>query len=88
MPLIIGPAALAALLAAGNSYGIVQTIVAFGINLVIVYFGLRFADAISKIIGKGASMAISKIMYMLLAAIAVMMIREGLMVIVPELLGK
>lgn len=88
MPLIIGPAALAALLAAGNSYGILQTIVAFAINLVIVFLGLRFADTISKIIGRATSIAISKIMYMLLAAIAVMMIREGLLVIMPGLLGK
>jgi multiple antibiotic resistance protein len=88
MPLIIGPAALAALLAAGNSYGIVQTIIAFGINLVIVFLGLRFADAINKIIGRATSIAVSKIMYMLLAAIAVMMIREGLLVIMPGLSGK
>jgi multiple antibiotic resistance protein len=88
MPLIIGPAALAALLAAGNSYGIIQTIVAFAINLVIVFLGLRFADTISKIIGRATSIAISKIMYMLLAAIAVMMIREGLLVIMPGLLAK
>jgi multiple antibiotic resistance protein len=88
MPLIIGPAALAALLAAGNSYGIIQTIIAFGINLTIVFLGLRFADAVSKIIGRATSIAISKIMYMLLAAIAVMMIREGLVVIMPGLLGK
>lgn len=88
MPLIIGPAALAALLAAGNSYGIVQTIIAFGINLVIVFLGLRFAGAINKIIGRATSIAVSKIMYMLLAAIAVMMIREGLLVIMPGLSGK
>lgn len=88
MPLIIGPAALAALLAAGNSYGIIQTIVAFAVNLVIVFLGLRFADTISKIIGRATSIAVSKIMYMLLAAIAVMMIREGLLVIMPGLLGK
>jgi multiple antibiotic resistance protein len=88
MPLIIGPAALAALLAAGNSYGIIQTIVAFAINLVIVFLGLRFADTISKIIGRATSIAISKIMYMLLAAIAVMMIREGLLVIMPGLSAK
>jgi multiple antibiotic resistance protein len=88
MPLIIGPAALAALLAAGNSYGIIQTIVAFAINLVIVFLGLRFSDTISKIIGHATSIAVSKIMYMLLAAIAVMMIREGLLVIMPGLSGK
>lgn len=88
MPLIIGPAALAALLAAGNSYGIVQTIIAFGINLVIVFLGLRFAGAINKIIGRATSIAVSKIMYMLLAAIAVMMIREGLLEIMPGLSGK
>jgi multiple antibiotic resistance protein len=88
MPLIIGPAALAALLAVGNSYGIIQTIIAFGINLVIVFLGLRFADTISRIIGRATSIAVSKIMYMLLAAIAVMMIREGLVVIMPGLLGK
>ena len=88
MPLIIGPAALAALLAAGNSYGIIQTIIAFGFNLVIVFLGLRFAHGISKVIGRATSIAVSKIMYMLLAAIAVMMIREGLLEIMPGLLGK
>lgn len=87
MPLIIGPAALTALLVTSNELGVVPTLIGFAINLLIIFFGFTFSGFINKVVGTATSTAVSKIMYMLLAAIAVMMIRRGLMTIVPELLG-
>ncbi len=87
MPLIIGPAALTALLVTSNEFGVVPTLIGFALNLLIIFFGFTFSDFIHKIIGTATSTAVSKIMYMLLAAIAVMMIRRGLMKIIPELLS-
>ena len=87
MPLIIGPAALTTLLVTSNELGVLPTLIGFAANLVIIFVGFTFGGAINRIIGNATSTAVSKIMYMLLAAIAVMMIRRGLMVIVPQLLG-
>jgi multiple antibiotic resistance protein len=88
MPLIIGPAALTALLMTSNEFGVLPTLIGFAINLIIIFVGFTFAGTINRIIGNATSTAVSKIMYMLLAAIAVMMIRRGLMTIVPQLLGS
>lgn len=77
VPLIVGPAVLTTLLVLVDHYGILPTIMALILNLIIVYFSFINADAITKLFGRGGVAAISKIMAILLASIAVMMIRLG-----------
>lgn len=78
VPLIVGPAVLTTILVMVDHYGIAPTVMSFIINLIIVCFLLRFSAKILKVFGSGGIMAISKIMALLLASIAVMMIRLGI----------
>lgn len=77
MPLIAGPAMLTTLLALIDSVGLVQTLVSLFINLALVYFALTFSEQIKRFLGATVLRAISKMVALLLAAIAVSMIRQG-----------
>lgn len=82
VPLIVGPAVLTTILVMVDHYGTVPTVVSFIFNLIIVCFLLRVSERIFKIFGSGGIMAISKIMALLLASIAIMMIRLGVVNII------
>jgi len=77
-PLITGPAVLTTIIILLDTHGIYLTITAFLANLAVVWITFLFADAISRFLGKAGSKAISKIAHLLLAAIAVMMMRKGI----------
>ena len=77
-PLITGPAVLTTIIMMLDSYGLVLTVSSFIINLLIVWIVFFYSSSISKILGKAGSKAFSKIAHLLLAAIAVMMIRKGM----------
>ena len=78
-PLITGPAVLTTTLMMLDSFGIIPTFVSLVINMLIVWITLAKANAIMKLMGVGGTRAFSKIMYILLAAIGVMMVRRGIM---------
>ncbi len=80
MPLIAGPASITTLLvlAQSRAIGLVVTLVALAANLVIVVLALHYSAWLGRKIGPTGLRAISKIIAMLLAAIAVSMIRQGL----------
>ena len=77
-PLITGPAVLTTTLMMMNSFGVLPTLVSLVLNMLIVWLSLVKADVIMKAIGPSGTRAFSKIMYILLAAIAVMMVRHGI----------
>jgi len=77
-PLITGPAVLTTTLMMRDSFGIVPTFVSLVLNMLICWITLAKSDLIIKLIGTGGTRAISKIMYILLAAIGVMMVRLGI----------
>jgi multiple antibiotic resistance protein len=77
-PLITGPAVLTTTLMMMNSFGTLATLVALVLNMFFVWVTLVKADTIMRVIGPNGTRAFSKIMYILLAAIAVMMIRHGI----------
>ena len=76
-PLIAGPATLAAALVMAQRHGMWPTLVALAINLGLLWVALRFAEPISRKVGSAALRAFSKLVMLLLAALAVMLIREG-----------
>ncbi len=80
MPLIAGPASITTLLvlAQNEAVGFVIALVALAVNLALVVFALHYSDWLGRKIGGTGLRAISKIISMLLAAIAVSMIRQGL----------
>lgn len=79
MPLITGPAVLTTTLMMLDSFGFAYTFVSLILNMLIVWITMAKADSIIKYMGSAGTRAFSKIMYILLAAIAVMMVRRGIM---------
>jgi multiple antibiotic resistance protein len=78
IPLVVGPAVLTTLIITINSYGYVPTIVSLLINLFIVWIVFMNAGYVYRLMGEGGSRAFAKIASLLLASIAVMMIRRGI----------
>jgi len=81
-PLITGPAVLTTTLMMMDSYGIWPTFSALLLNMAIVWITLAKADFFLKWMGPGGLRAIAKIMYILLAAIGVMMVRKGVVAVI------
>jgi multiple antibiotic resistance protein len=79
IPMIVGPAVLTTLLTVGRTYGYTMTLIAFALNLVIVWVALRWASLIGRVLGDAGCRAITKVFSLLLAAIAVTFIRRGMM---------
>lgn len=79
VPLIMGPAALTTILILVDNYGYLPTILSMTLNLIVALFVLLNAKIILKVIGDGGSKAVAKIASLFLAAIAVMMIRVGVL---------
>ena len=79
MPLIAGPASITTLLvlAQNEAIGLVVTLVALAANLGLVVLALHYSEWLGRRVGPTGMRAISKIIAMLLAAIAVAMIRQG-----------
>jgi multiple antibiotic resistance protein len=80
MPLIAGPALITTLLLLAQSadVGLPITLGALAVNLLLVVLAFASSATLGRKIGATGLRAISKIMSMLLAAIAVRMIRQGL----------
>lgn len=78
VPLITGPGVLTALLLQSASVGYAITIGALLLNYVLAWQILRHCDRVTQWIGKDGTVVISKIAALLLAAIAVSMIRIGM----------
>ena len=78
VPLIAGPAVLTTVLVLQDQYGFVATVISLLLNLFIVWISLINAERIIKTIGRGGVTGLSKVMALLLASIAIMMIRLGI----------
>jgi multiple antibiotic resistance protein len=76
MPLIAGPALITTLLV--QTQGTAITLAALAANLGLTILALVFSERLGRRIGRTGLSAISKIISLLLAAIAVAMIRRGL----------
>lgn len=80
-PMVVGPAVLTTLLLLVDQYFVAIVVLAFIFNLVIQWLLFRQADRIVRFLGNTGVTAISKIIMLLLAAIAVKMIRQGVLTI-------
>ena len=79
IPLIMGPAALTSVMIITDQFGYLLTILSLILNLIIVLIVLRNSDLLLKYLGNGGSRAVAKIASLFMTAIAVMMIRVGIM---------
>jgi multiple antibiotic resistance protein len=85
MPLIAGPALIATLLLLAQTQGVRMTLTALTVNLGIIILAFVCSDWLGRKIGEMGLRAISKIVSMLLAAIAVAMIGRGLVAYIREI---
>lgn len=81
-PLIVGPAVLSTSLILMETYGIYPTLISILINVFLAGVVFSFSQVLIKLLGESGARALSKIMSLLLGAIAVMMIRKGLIGII------
>jgi multiple antibiotic resistance protein len=77
MPLIAGPALLTALLILVDTVGLIFTLVSLLMNLVLVAIAFCNADRFTRWMGRQGLRGVSKLIALLLAAIAVSLIRRG-----------
>jgi multiple antibiotic resistance protein len=80
-PLVVGPAVLTTLLLLIDQYFVAIVVLSFVLNLAIQWLLFRQADRIVNFLGRTGVNATSKIVMLLLAAIAVKMIRQGVLTI-------
>ena len=83
-PLIVGPAVLTTSMLIVSQYGLSATIISVIVNILLAGLILKLSSFLIKALGESGSKALSKIMSLLLASIAVMLIRKG----VSQLIGQ
>ncbi len=81
-PLIAGPAVLTTVLILLDAHGILPTVLSLLLNMALMGWMFAKADLIVQKLGVGGTRAVSRIIGLLLAAIAVMMMRRGIVEIV------
>ena len=84
-PLLIGPGTITSTLILVGEYGVVVTFIAAVLALLAVWLILRFSGRIYKIIGPHWAMVASRIMGLVLAAIAVEFIKSGIISVVRSI---
>lgn len=81
-PLIVGPAVLTTSLVILDEYGLTATIISVLVNVVLAGLIFSVSKLLIKVLGESGTRALSKVMSLLLSAIAVMMIRKGIISII------
>jgi multiple antibiotic resistance protein len=79
MPLLVGPGAITTTIFNLQSYGVAITALSVLIVLILTWVILRFMNSVYKVLGKTGSLVIARVMAMLIAAIAIQYILDGLM---------
>ena len=83
-PLIAGPATLTTTLVLAGSYGFAPVIISLVLNILLAWLIFAQADRIIRVLGIGGTRAFAKVAALLLAAIAVKMVRSGMFKLVGE----
>ena len=78
VPLIVGPAVLTTIILLMDAHGVVPTVLAALANILLAGVVFWFSESVGRVLGRSGSKAFSKLASLLLAAIAVMMIRKGI----------
>jgi len=77
-PLLVGPGAITTSILNIQSFGILATLISVLLTFVIVWLILRFIDPIYRVLGKNGSLVITRVMALLIAAISVQYILDGI----------
>jgi multiple antibiotic resistance protein len=77
-PLLVGPGAITSVIISLETAGLLVTILSIGIVIGVTYLTLLLIDPINKILGKRGSMVITRVFAILVAAIGIQYILQGL----------
>ncbi|MFH1560785.1 MAG: MarC family protein [Chloroflexota bacterium] len=83
-PLLVGPATISMLILLTGLYPAWLVVLGFLFNMIVAWVVFRNSQRIANVLGKGGLQAFAKVAYLLLAAIAVKLISEGVIDIVNE----
>jgi multiple antibiotic resistance protein len=78
VPLITGPAVLTTSILLLNEYGVLPTAIALVLNIFIAGLVFRSSQSLQRFLGQPGTKTVSKIASLLLASIAVMIVRKGI----------
>ena len=81
-PLLVGPAVLTTSLIIVDQHGSVLAVLAVVLNIILAGLVFAFSDVFIRILGKSGANALSKVLSLFLAAIAIMMMRRGVLEII------
>lgn len=81
VPLIVGPAVFTTSILLVSQHGFALTAAATVLNILIAGIVLLFSGAINRFMGKAGAKTVSKLAALILAAIAVMIVRKGLTIL-------
>jgi multiple antibiotic resistance protein len=84
-PLLAGPAAIATVLYLKAAYGLAISLLSIAINSLVTFAMLYHSQKLMELLGRNGAIALSKIMSILLAAIAIAMIRQGVYEVIEKL---
>jgi multiple antibiotic resistance protein len=76
-PLLAGPGAITAVIISYQANGLITSIISIAIVLGVIYTIFRIADSINKVLGQRGSMIVTRIFAVIVAAIAVQYIIQG-----------
>jgi multiple antibiotic resistance protein len=85
VPLLVGPGAITTTIFSLQEFGITITVISVVIVFILVWVLLRLIDPVHKFLGKSGSAIIARIMALLIAAIAVQYIINGVSHYLPTL---
>ncbi len=77
-PLTVGPATVTTLLLLALQYPLYAVLIAFALNMVITWVVFLLGQRISRFLGRGGLRAVSRVFSLLLAALGVNMMLQGL----------
>lgn len=78
VPLLVGPGAITTTIVLSDAYGVWITVAAVFICFIVMFVMFRYVNLLFKLLGRTGSDVVAKLMGMLLAAIAVQFIRQGI----------
>jgi multiple antibiotic resistance protein len=84
----VGPAVLTTSLIMIGEYGVYATLASVILNVLLAGIIFSFSGILTKMLGVSGSKALSKFMSLLLAAIAIMMVRKGIISILQVLIKQ
>ncbi len=81
-PLLVGPGAITTIIISTERYGMIVTLISVGIVLALTMLTFRFMHVLNKLLGRLGSLIISRVMAILIAAIAIELIVTGIRAII------